>query len=112
MTEGITRRRGAAGGVMTGPATQNINFVVPVEEVKRLVANPRKLVEKPVALEHETETPEKIQRIPSPDSLYFSDKEYPDLKARIAVADWIEALKIINRIVARNPVSPWAYFMH
>ena len=100
---------GVAAAVLTGPTSQNLNFVIPVEAVLKLRKDSMAGIAPRIFVKKEAAPPDEEK---NPDSLYFADPSIDSLRRYTKADDGIEALKVARALVARHPNSPAAHGGH
>jgi S1-C subfamily serine protease len=99
---------GVAVAAFAAPAAQNLNFIIPVEQVRKLhkdstagLANFKNLMP--------DKRPGKTKSATNPDADFLNDSEFPTLKRYFDSCDWIRCLKLARTMAARHASSPAAH---
>ena len=103
---------GVAAAALAGPTTQNLNFVIPVEAVKKLrkdslVGLAKKFLNiKPTGPSAQPKAPSPKQ---NPETAFLDDPETATFTKLADSGDWIQCVKLGRKLVDRHPQSSTAF---
>jgi S1-C subfamily serine protease len=103
---------GVAVAILNGKATQNLNFVIPVETVKKLRKDSLAGLAQGFSAARRNITPDSPKPSDSddsPDAVLSRDPDFQSAERHYREADWIEMQKVSKRLVAKYPESPTAH---
>ena len=103
---------GVVVSAIVAPASQNLNFVIPVEAVTKLRRDSASGLADVLRRMVPKKEPDQPKPKSDPDSAFYSDPDYPTLKRNFAAREWIQGLKIVKAMVARNSDSAMAQAHH
>lgn len=92
--------------------SQNLNFVIPVEAVKKLrqdsASNLTATVGHAITGKQATVPAPKND----PDKAYFADPDFMAVNRHLQSDDWVEMLQVAKAMVAKYPIAPSAHYYH